>query len=112
MTFMIKSFFLTLLTICSYESISQKLLTSWSQQNIENYTKEMYDEAQKLTAPELLSKNLNTQSWSLHLCLLNPSPQFSPPSGEIEGARAGVTNYYLSHPVFCQFQNLKNIPGK
>lgn len=73
MTFIIKFFFLTLLTICSYESFSQKLLTSWSQQNIENYTKEMYDEAQKLTAPELLTKNLNTQSWSSVFLTLNAS---------------------------------------
>ncbi|MCA6065873.1 hypothetical protein JI747_001700 [Chryseobacterium sp. RG1] len=29
---------------------SQKLLVSWSQQNIENYTKEMYDDAQKLSS--------------------------------------------------------------
>lgn len=52
---------------------SQKLLTSWSQQNIENYTKQMYDEAQKLTTTELLSKNLNDKSWSAVFLTLNSS---------------------------------------
>jgi hypothetical protein len=61
---MSKSFFLILLTLCSYKSFSQRLLTSWSQQNIENYTKEMHDEAQKLSTSELLAKNLNDKSWS------------------------------------------------
>jgi len=55
------------------ESFSQKLLTSWSQQNIENYTKEMYDDAQKLTTPELLSKNMNDDSWSSVFLTLNAS---------------------------------------
>lgn len=54
-------------------SYSQKLLTSWSQQNIENYTKEMYDEAQKLTSAELLTKNLNDKSWSAVFLTLNAS---------------------------------------
>ena len=54
-------------------SYSQKLLTSWSQQNIENYTKEMYDEAQKLTSAELLTKNLNDKSWSEVFLTLNAS---------------------------------------
>lgn len=52
---------------------SQKLLTSWSQQNIENYTREMYDATQKLTAAELLSKNLNDKSWSAVFLTLNAS---------------------------------------
>jgi len=51
----------------------QKLLTSWSQQNIENYTKEMYDEAQKLTPTELLSKNVSDNSWSAVFLTLNAS---------------------------------------
>ena len=68
-----KNFFLILLAVCSYKSFSQKLLTSWSQQNIENYTKEMYDEAQKLTTSELLSKNLNDKSWSAVFLTLNAS---------------------------------------
>ena len=52
---------------------SQKLLTSWSQQNIENYTKEMYDDAQKLTSAELLNKNLKDNSWSAVFLTLNAS---------------------------------------
>jgi len=68
-----KSFFLLLLTFCSYSSFSQRLLTSWSQQNIENYTKEMYDEAQKLTTSQLLTKNLNDKSWSAVFLTLNAS---------------------------------------
>ncbi|RAK69884.1 hypothetical protein DLM85_03235 [Hymenobacter edaphi] len=56
----------TLLLILALSSCckaySQKILTSWSQQNIENYTKEMYDQAQRLTAAELLQKNLNDKS--------------------------------------------------
>lgn len=52
---------------------SQRLLTSWSQQNIENYTKEMYDEAQKLTSSQLLEKNLNDHYWSEVFLTLNAS---------------------------------------
>lgn len=59
-----KTILLTLVALSCFNSFSQRLLTSWSQQNIENYTKEMYDEAQKLTSSELLSKNLNDRSWS------------------------------------------------
>ena len=70
---MSKYLFLILLTLCSYKSISQKLLVSWSQQNIENYTKQMYDEAQKLTSSELLTKNLNDKSWSAVFLTLNAS---------------------------------------
>lgn len=54
-------------------SYSQKLLTSWSQQNIENYTKEMYDEAQKLSSTELLEKNLKDNYWSEVFLTLNAS---------------------------------------
>lgn len=63
---------LTWQLIC-YDSFSQKLLASWSQQNIENYTKEMYDEAQKLTTSELLVKNVNDKSWSAVFLTLNAS---------------------------------------
>ncbi|WP_445431665.1 hypothetical protein [Chryseobacterium indoltheticum] len=52
---------------------SQRLLTSWSQQNIENYTKEMYDEAQKLSSSQLLEKNLKDQYWSEVFLTLNAS---------------------------------------
>ena len=62
-----------LLTLCSYQSFSQKVLTSWSQQNIEDYTKEMYDEAQRLTVSELLTKNINDQTWSAVFLTLNAS---------------------------------------
>jgi hypothetical protein len=55
------------------ELYSQKLLTSWSQQDIENYTKEMYDNAQKLTATELIAKNINDDSWSSVFLTLNAS---------------------------------------
>ncbi len=52
---------------------SQKMLMSWSQQNIENYTKEMYDEAQMLSTNQLLSKNLKDQYWSEIFLTLNAS---------------------------------------
>ena len=68
-----KIILLILVTFICYNSYSQKLLTSWSQSNIENYTKEMYDEAQKLTSTELLSKNLNDSSWSAVFLTLNAS---------------------------------------
>ena len=68
-----KSFFLILLTFCFHNSFSQRLLTSWSQQNIENYTKEIYDAAQKLTTTELLTKNLNDKGWSAVFLTLNAS---------------------------------------
>lgn len=68
-----KNFLFILLTLCFYNSFSQRLLTSWSQQNIENYTKEMYDAAQKLSTSELLDKNLNDKSWSAVFLTLNAS---------------------------------------
>ncbi len=70
---MTKYLLLLLLTISSFKSSSQKLLASWSQQNIENYTKEMYDDAQKLTTAELLTKNLTDKSWSAVFLTLNAS---------------------------------------
>jgi len=68
-----KTIALTLVTICYLNLFSQRMLTSWSQQNIENYTKEMYDEAQKLSTSELLSKNLNDKTWSAVFLTLNAS---------------------------------------
>jgi hypothetical protein len=68
-----KSFLFIFLTLCFSNSFPQRLLTSWSQQNIENYTKEMYDAAQKLTSTELLTKNLNDKSWSAVFLTLNAS---------------------------------------
>lgn len=70
---MLQRFFLLLLIFLSYTSFSQRLLSSWSQQNIENYTKEMYDEAQSLSASQLLTKNLNDKSWSAVFLTLNAS---------------------------------------
>lgn len=70
---MTKATSLILLLISYQFAFSQKLLTSWSQQNIENYTKEMYDEAQKLTSAELLNKNLNDSYWSEVFLTLNAS---------------------------------------
>jgi hypothetical protein len=62
-----------ILTFSYFNSFSQKLLASWSQRNIENYTKEMYDAAQKLTKSELLAKNLDDNSWSEVFLTLNAS---------------------------------------
>jgi hypothetical protein len=64
---------LMILTFCSCQLFSQTLLVSWSQQNIENYTKEMYDDAQKLTSSQLLVKNINDKSWSNVFLTLNAS---------------------------------------
>ncbi len=64
---------LIILIIFGQELYSQKLLTSWSQQDIENYTREMYDNAQKLTTTELLTKNINDDSWSSVFLTLNAS---------------------------------------
>lgn len=64
---------LLILITFGQELYSQKLLTSWSQQDIENYTKEMYDNAQKLTTTELLAKNINDDSWSSVFLTLNAS---------------------------------------
>lgn len=54
-------------------SNAQSLLLSWSQLNIEHYTEEMYNEAQKLSANELLDKNLNIVYWSEFFLTLNAS---------------------------------------
>ncbi len=68
-----KIFLLTLLLFISQLVFSQKVLTAWSQQTIENYTKEMYDEAQKLSYSALLEKNLNDSYWSEVFLTLNAS---------------------------------------
>lgn len=68
-----KIIILTLVVFIYQNSFSQRLLASWSQQNIENYTREMYDAAQKLTTSELLSKNLNDKSWSEVFLTINAS---------------------------------------
>lgn len=90
---MIKHFLFILLTIFSHKSFSQKLLTSWSQQNIENHTKEMYDQAQKLTTTELLTKNLNDKSWSSVFLTLNASiNNFSKDSTYLKELANQITN--------------------
>lgn len=68
-----KLIILLILITFGQELYSQKLLTSWSQQDIENYTREMYDNAQKLTTAELLAKNINDDSWSSVFLTLNAS---------------------------------------
>jgi hypothetical protein len=68
-----KGSLILILIFYSFQVFSQRLLVSWSQQNIENYTKEMYDDAQKLKASELLIKNLNDKSWSSVFLTLNAS---------------------------------------
>jgi predicted nucleic acid-binding protein len=62
-----------LVTLLSYQLHSQQMLTSWSQNTIENYTKEMYDEAQKLTSTQLVQKNLRANSWSEVFLTFNAS---------------------------------------
>lgn len=90
---MIRNFIFVLLTISCFESLSQRLLTSWSQQNIENYTKEMYDEAQKLTTSELLTKNQNDKSWSAVFLTLNASVNnYSKDDSYLKGLANQVTN--------------------
>lgn len=74
-------------------SFSQRLLTSWNQQNIENYTKEMYDHAQKLTPTELLEKNKNDTYWSEVFLTLNASANnYSKDTGYLKGLAAQITN--------------------
>lgn len=69
-----KKIFAFLLVLISHQyCFSQRLLASWSQQNIEHYTKEMYDEAQGLTSTQLLKKNINDVFWSEVFLTLNAS---------------------------------------
>jgi len=69
------------------------MLVSWSQQNIENYTKEMYDKAQRLTTLELLTKNLNDESWSAVFLTQNASiNNYSTDSTYLKGLANQVTN--------------------
>lgn len=59
--------------LCFQFSFSQKRLVSWSQQNIENYTEDMYNEAQKLSPEQLLEKNKNAAYWSEVFLTMNAS---------------------------------------
>ena len=68
-----KGILLVMILLCSSNLFCQKLLMSWSQQNIENYTLEMYNDAQKLTSKELLAKNVNDESWAEVFLTLNAS---------------------------------------
>jgi hypothetical protein len=68
-----KIFTLILIIFSCQYTFSQKLLASWGQQNVENLTKVMYDEAQKLTSTELLNKNLNDDYWCDVFLTLNAS---------------------------------------
>ena len=88
-----KNLLLIVLALCFCKSFSQKLLVSWSQQNIENYSKDMYDQAQKLTPAELLSKNLNDESWSAVFLTLNASVNnYSKDSNYLKGLAYQITN--------------------
>lgn len=69
------------------------MLVSWSQQNIENYTREMYDKAQKLSSLELLTKNLNDESWSAVFLTQNASiNNYSSDSTYLKGLANQLTN--------------------
>jgi len=86
---------LTIYILLFYTSIgfSQKLLTSWSQQNIDNYTKEMYDAAQQLTPGELLDKNKNDVYWSEVFLTLNASVNnYSNDSNYLKELAKQITN--------------------
>lgn len=88
-----KTIFLILSVLLSFNSFSQRMLVSWSQRNIENYTKEMYDNAQRLTVSELLSKNLNDDSWSAVFLTQNASiNNYSTDSTYLMGLANQVTN--------------------
>lgn len=88
-----KLFFAILLSAISQLSFSQRLLVSWSQQNIENYTKEMYDEAQKLTPSQLLNKNLDDIYWSEVFLTLNASVNnYSKDTVYLKGLANQLTN--------------------
>ncbi|WP_295794932.1 hypothetical protein [Mucilaginibacter sp.] len=65
--------FIIIFLFFSYQVVSQQLLMAWSQQDIPNYTKDMYDAAQKWTSSELLAKNLTSKSWSDVFLTLNAS---------------------------------------
>lgn len=88
-----KAIFLFLSAIISFNSFSQRMLVSWSQQNIENYTREMYDKAQKLSSLELLTKNLNDESWSAVFLTQNASiNNYSSDSTFLKGLANQLTN--------------------
>lgn len=82
---------LLLAAFCVCPALSQGVLISWSQQNIENYTKEMYDAAQKLSPHELLEKNLEDNSWSAVFLTMNASVnKFARDTSYLKGLAAQV----------------------
>ena len=88
-----KTIFLVLSVFISFNSFSQRMLVSWSQQNIENYTREMYDQAQRLTTSELLTKNINDESWSAVFLTQNASiNNYSKDSTYLKGLANQVSN--------------------
>ena len=88
-----KTIFLVLSVFISFNSFSQSMLVSWSQQNIENYTREMYDQAQRLTTSELLTKNINDESWSAVFLTQNASiNNYSKDSTYLKGLADQVSN--------------------
>jgi len=68
-----KTLTLILLIICLSEAHSQKMLMSWGQKDIEGWTKEKYDESQKLTFEQLLESNLTAKTWSDIFAIINAS---------------------------------------
>ena len=62
-----------LVLCCSFNTYSQQVLMSWSQQSIEGLTKDKYDVAQKLTSEQLLQKNLTDETWCDVFLTLNAS---------------------------------------
>lgn len=54
-------------------SNAQKVLVSWGQQTIEELTEEKFNDAQKLTAEQLLEKNRNDKTWCDVFLTLNSS---------------------------------------
>lgn len=69
-----KIFFLSLIALLSVSSaVAQSVLVSWSQQNIANYTQEMYDAYQVKSQQELLEVNRNLAYWSEVFLVMNAS---------------------------------------
>lgn len=64
---------LLLFFLFSTLGFSQHVLSAWSQQTIENYTKAMYDEAQTRTPTQLLVQNKEAVYWSEVFLTLNAS---------------------------------------
>lgn len=88
-----KSFFLIVSVLLFCSAYSQRILTSWGQQNIENYTRELYNAAQKLTTSELLSKNVNDKSWSAVFLTLNASVNnYSKDTAYLKALAEQITN--------------------